>query len=273
MVTSTGIELVWIPPGAFMLGSTPSERGTANNEGEQPRKTEIKQGFWMGRTEITVGQWRKFIDATNYVTDAEKDGQAFSPKFPDKGWAWVKGANWKNPRYGYKVKDSFPVTCVSWNDAVAFCQWMTGVEKKANKLPNGMVCRLPTEAEWEYACRAGTQTRFWWGDKEAAGDRRANWIGSMPEYDVVAPVDHFKARGRNKFGLADMLGNAREWCLDGYDEKQAHEEPWSVSNASAHVVRAAGGDPQFCRCASRMGLKTTNACSGDGFRVCCGVPR
>ncbi len=274
MTTSTGIELVWIPPGEFMMGSKPSERGTASNEGDQPRKTTIKQGFWMGRTELTVAQWRKFVDTKNYVTDAEKEGRAFAPKFPDKGWAWVKGANWKDPKYSTKIKDNYPVTCVSWNDAVAFCQWLTAAEKQANKLPAAMVYRLPTEAEWEYACRAGTQSKFWWGEKEAAGENRLNWRGSQmgTGYDVVTPVDHFKSRGRNKFGLADMLGNVREWCLDGYDEQQAHEEPWSI-NAPAHVVRAAGGDPQYCRCASRMGLKTTNACSGDGFRVCCGVPR
>jgi len=268
MTTSTGMELVWVPPGEFMLGSTAAERGTANNEGDQPRKTTIKQGFWMGRTELTIGQWKQFVVATGYVTDAEKDRKSYSPKWPQKGWDWVTDANWKDPRYGYKVKDNFPVTCVTWNDAVAFCRWLTGTEKTKNKLPAGIVYRLPTEAEWEYACRADTQTRYWWGDKEEAGDQRVNWKGATPGYKFMAPVDHFKARGRNRFGLADMLGNAREWCLDGYDEKEAHEEPWAI-NATAHVVRGGG----VSRCASRMGLKTTNACSGDGFRVCCGVPR
>ncbi|MCX6900536.1 MAG: formylglycine-generating enzyme family protein [Verrucomicrobia bacterium] len=282
MTTSTGMELVWIPPGEFMMGSTPEEREWATGsegrlssrnifEGGEPTRTLIKNGFWLGRTELTLGQWRKFVDATGYVTEAEKRGFAFAPQPDAKGWQDVRGAYWKNP--GFLQKDDHPACCIAWNDAAAYCEWLTEQETKSNKLPAGMVCRLPTEAEWEYACRAGTQTKFWWGGTVKGGSGRLNWIGAADGFEFSSPVDHYGVRGRNRFGLSDMLGNAWEWCLDTFDPNQAHPELWKETSN----LRPMRGGSFFVstgsnRCAARFRIGATDTHAAAGFRVCCGIP-
>ena len=267
MTSSTGIELVWIPPGEFMMGSTAKEKAWAdyqgcnhtcsNPEGE-PRPVKIPHGFWLGRTELTVRQWQKFVDFTRYITDAERA---------------KKVRNWREPRQDVRPKDHHAVCWISWNDAVAYCDWLTKTERKARKLPPDMEYRLPTEAEWEYACRAGQeQTKFWWGDNSADGARRLNWYGAEDGQEYEALVDFFGARGRNKFGLADMLGNVWEWCLDDYDRKGGHAGCYK-GNPSA-CVRKGGAWSQFNgfeRCATRMSSSPIFAANHFGFRVCCGV--
>ncbi|MCX6900690.1 MAG: formylglycine-generating enzyme family protein [Verrucomicrobia bacterium] len=284
MTTSTGMELVWIPPGDFMMGSTAEERTWAlsqggsssyvNCEGKQPRKVVVKQGFSLGKTEVTVGQWKRFAEAAGFLTEGEKNGQSHVPKTSERGWGDVKGANWKDPNFGFKQKDHHPACCISWNDAVAFCAWLTATEKNARKLPQGMVYRLPTEAEWEYACRAGSRTKFWWGDTMDKGEGRLNWSRKDDGFAFTGPVDHYGARGRNKFGLADMLGNVREWCLDKFDPAGAHAEYW-VGDTPQRVLR--GGSfiehPGDSRCASRVNEYASRSHACYGFRVCCGVPR
>ncbi|OHE78963.1 MAG: hypothetical protein A2107_04835, partial [Verrucomicrobia bacterium GWF2_62_7] len=284
-VSSVGMEMPYIPPGEFLMGSTPEERAWANangceaantaREGEAPRKTAVKQGFWLGKTEVTVGQWKLFVAATGYVTDGEKKGHSdYSPKGAGQKWGPVDGASWKDPNFGFKLKDNHAVSCISWNDAVAFCAWLNDREAKAGRLPPGYKVRLPTEAEWEYACRAGKQTKFWWGERREDGDNRLNWSGKEDSFEFVSPVDNYKTRGRNKFGLADMLGNVYEWCLDEFDEKQAHEEPFK-GNSGARVLR--GGSfynfPGSDRCAARNYNSPSSSNSSNGFRVLVGVER
>ncbi|MFZ2641022.1 MAG: formylglycine-generating enzyme family protein, partial [Verrucomicrobiia bacterium] len=283
MTTSTGMELVWIPSGEFMMGSTPEEREWAlangcdsketKREGDQLYKVAIRQGFWMGRMEVTVGQWKSFVTATGHVTDGEKKGESITCNRDRKTWGLVKGANWKDPNFGFKLKQNHPVSCISWNDAAAFCEWLTKEEKKANKLPAEMICRLPTEAEWEYACRAGRQTKFWWGDSTEGAERRCNIKGSQSGFEFVSPVDHFGPRGRNGFGLADMLGNVTEWCLDEFDETRPHGETFR-GRPGIHNLR--GGcfrNPlSRVRCAYRYGFLSSYSASYYGFRVCYGVP-
>ena len=267
MTTFTGMELVWIPPGEFMMGSTPEEREWAkangckamwtDREGQQPRRTAIKDGYWLARTEMTVGHWRKFVEATGFVTDAERNSKA----------------SWRQPKAGFEPKDSHPVTCLSWNDAMAYCRWLTETETKAGTLPKGMVCRLPTEAEWEYACRAGKQTKFWWGDETSGCEKRLNLYGTADGFEYVSPVDSFGAAGRNGFGLADMLGNAWEWCLDEGDPLQAHAE-CHAGNPESRVLRGASCQHYvgFQRCAVRGIYQPTDSTNHYGFRMCCGVP-
>ena len=287
MTTSTGMELVWIPPGEFIMGSTAADIEWAKTrnydsaflqlEGQSTQKTKITNGFWLGRTEMTVGQWRKFTEATGYVTEAEKKGEVQrAPLGPDKAWGIVRGASWRDPNWGFKLKDNHPVSCITWNDAVAYCEWMAKTEKKANRLPAGMICRLPTEAEWEYACRAGKQTKFWWGDKVEDGEGRLNWGGKADGFEFVAPVDHFGKRGRNKFGLADMLGNVLEWCLDDCDTAGAHE---ACYRGSDKVVMRGGAFgclvnyscPAGTRCSSRFWSYRSSSYAVFGFRLCCGT--
>ncbi|MCX6909850.1 MAG: SUMF1/EgtB/PvdO family nonheme iron enzyme, partial [Verrucomicrobia bacterium] len=279
---SVGAEMVYIPPGEFLLGSTKEEQAWAlankvkeeevKREGEAPRKATIKPGFWMGRTEVTVSQWKDFVAATGYKTDAEKKG--YVDYSPQKGQALsrVDGLSWRDPGFGAVPQNNHPVCCISWNDAVAFCEWLTERERKAERIPASHVVRLPTEAEWEYACRAGMQTRFWWGEDKEDGKGRLNRSGEGDGFEFVAPVDSFGERGRNKFGLADMLGNIGEWCLDGYDAKEAHEECY-MGNPSAAVLRGGGfwSDVSGCRCATRTSNRRSSAGSTRGFRVCVGA--
>jgi formylglycine-generating enzyme required for sulfatase activity len=278
------MELMGIPPGEFMMGSSKEEQAWAvanglteqdvKREGEAPQNVAIKQGFWIGRTEVTVGQWKQFVKETNHVTDAEKRGGADVYQGPEKSYARMKGKSWRDPNFGFELQDCHPVSCVSWTDAVAFCKWLTEHQQKAGLLPTGWIVRLPTEAEWEYACRAGTQTKFWWGDSEEDGKGRLNWLGKEDGYEFVAPVDSYDARGRNRFGLADMLGNVYEWCLDEYDRTQARGDS-STGNATVRVLR--GGSFDFghaaCRCANFFSTRPSHSISLFGFRVCVGPTR
>jgi formylglycine-generating enzyme required for sulfatase activity len=283
-MTSIGMELLYIPPGEFLLGSTPEERAWANAngcdskytklEGEQPRKAAIKQGFWLGKTEVTVGQWKQFVAVTGYLTDGEKKDESNAPLGPGKLWGPAKGANWQDPKFGLKLKDNHPVNCISWNDAVAFCEWLNEREQKAGRMPAGYKVRLPTEAEWEYACRAGKQTKFWWGDTKEGGENRLNWYGTADGFEFVSPVDHYGSRGRNKFGLADMLGNVKEWCLDGFDSAQAHHECYK-GNPGSYALRGGTfqGYPGVTRCAFRSGIAPSHSQCNHGFRVAVGPER
>ena len=282
---STTVELVGIPPGEFLLGSTKEEQAWAmangaaeryvKSEGEAPRKTRIKDGFWMGRTEVTVGQWKEFVTATGYKTEAEKQGYVDSARRKGQPqWGRVDGLSWREPGFDAAPQDNHAVSCVSWNDAVAFCEWATERERKAGRLAAGQMVRLPTEAEWEYACRAGTQTKFWWGESEEDGKDRLNSNGKADGFGWVAPVDSFGSRGRNGFGLADMLGNVQEWCLDEYDAMQAHEECYK-GHPFGRVLRSQSCTSSLssCRCAQRYTFRPSVSSSAVGFRVAVGVAR
>ena len=276
------LEMIAIPPGEFMMGSTKEEQAWAmavtsdlkeeyvKREGEAPRKATIKQGFWLGRTEVTAGQWKQFVSATGYVTDGEKYGESYGSPATDKPWAPVKGMSWRQPK-AFALEDSQGVTCISWNDAVAFCEWLTVRERKTGRLPSALAVRLPTEAEWEYACRAATQTKFWWGESKEDGKDRLNWAGKKDGHEFVAPVDSYGAQGRNGFGLADMLGNVWEWCLDEYDATQAHEEYYR-GNSGERVLRGGSfsSSPGYVRCAYRYKDFPTRSALNNGFRVAVG---
>ena len=310
------LEVVYIPPGKFLMGSTPEERAWATGieggatpgttrekfEGEA-RPMQVKQGFWMGRTEVTVGQFRRFVEDAGYVTDAEQPGamtQCFDPDWhggagPPYPWKPMEDKSWRDPGFGFPIRSVYPVVCVSWNDARAFCGWLTERERQAGRLPEGLEYRLPTEAEWEYACRGGSQESnyFWWGNDFMDGEGRHNisavdflpgrnqiWpLANAPWSDgfaFVSPVDHFRERGRNGFGLADMLGGVWEIVLDHFDPEGGHEEPYFVETNPRPVCR--GGTyydvPGNARCAVRLGLRSASySDSRDGFRICLGIPR
>jgi formylglycine-generating enzyme required for sulfatase activity len=288
---AVGAEMVAILPGEFMMGSTKEDREWAAKpenmnvtapkaalkrlelEGEQPpRRAVIRNGFWLGRTEVTVGQWRKFAEATGYRTSAETKGSAFACE-AKRGTGQVQGAYWRDPKSGAAPQDGHAVTCISWEDATAFCKWLTEAERKAGRLPSGYVVRLPGEAEWEYACRGGKAgTRFWWGDAKEDGEGRLHWCKPSTSRSSVPPVDSFGERGRNGFGLADMLGNVWEWCLDNADPAGAHVEVFTGS--SPYRVLKGGcfeSYPLATRCASRDSRPADTADFRYGFRVCCGV--
>ena len=299
------LELCGIPAGEFLMGSTQAERDWAAgpegqgkaewfvDEGATPRLTRIRQGFWAGRTEVTVGQWKRFVAETSYCTEAEKAGEAWCWDWDKNTWAVVKGKSWSDPNYGFPVQDEHPVACISWNDAQAFCKWLTEKVRVAGRLPAGMACRLPMESEWEYACRGGRQgTKFWWGDVVAEGKGRLNaasddnlggkppgsvWVTKFPwsdGYAWVSPVDAFGPMGRNGFGLADMLGNLWEWCLDGWNDQGAQAECYTGTSAWRVLRGGSFADaPGRVRCASRDGTDPSYAFASGGFRVVMGEVR
>ena len=311
----TTLEVIYLPPGDFLMGSTPEERawatgieggatpGTTREKPEgDPRSTRIKNGLWMGRTEVSVGQFRRFTEESGYVSDAEKHGGEtpfFDPAWNGyrlttkvvHPWKSMAGKSWRDPNFNFPMREDFPVVCVSWNDGRAFCAWLTKRERDAGRLPDGWEYRLPSEAEWEYGCRGGRERAiFWWGDEFEEGEgrlnisaidflpgRRKTWpLAKAPWSDgfaFVSPVDHYGERGRNGFGLADMCGGVWEIVLDHFDPQGAHEEPFFVTKDRRPVCR--GGNyfdvPGNARCAVRLGLRGPGySDSRDGFRICLG---
>ncbi len=198
------IVLVKVPAGSFEMGAGPEDADA--NEKELPRhKVTISSEFWIGESEVTVGQFRAFVDATGYTTFAEAEGSAFG-RDENNQMDWIEGANWRNP--GFSQTEEDPVVNVSWYDATEFCQWLGEL--------SGFNIALPTEAQWEYAARAGVQTAYLWGDGPGAAD---GWMNVREElapnglswddgYVFTAPVKSFRA---NDFGLYDIHGNVWEW--------------------------------------------------------------
>ncbi len=321
------LNVVFIPPGRFLMGSTAAEKewavgqegGAAFSSGGgvregyegEPRPMKVRDGFWMGRTEVTVGQFHRFVEETGYVTDAEQPGGTtmvfdhdWEPNFTHTGqpphpWVSREDKSWRDPSHGIPQQDDHPVVCVSYNDMLAFCNWLTGREQKAGRLPDGMVYRLPSEAEWEYACRGGRNDSswFWSGNnlEDAKGRLNISAIDFLPDrdhiwpgaalpwsdgYAMVSPVDCYGERGRNSFGLADMCGGVWELTLDHFDPSGGHEEVHFADPEKRTVTRPVcrGGNyydvPGNARCAVRLGIQSvTYSDSRDGFRICLGVPK
>jgi sulfatase modifying factor 1 len=255
--------LVWIAPGHFRMGS-PDSDGDANPDEKPQRDVAIAHGFYMARTTVTMAQFRSFVRATGYKTDAEADGtggHGYNAKL-NKFEGWFPQYTWKFS--GWPLSDDHPVSNVSWNDAVQFCKWAS--EK------SGHMVRLPTEAEWEYACRAGTTTRFFTGDDPASVEGYANVpdlalsraLGQAGDpsrftfddhYPFTSPVGSFKP---NPWGLFDMIGNVWQWCADTFSD-----------DPDKRVLR--GGsynlNIQTCRCAERGYGKPYSRYSYTGFRI------
>ncbi|MGE5295492.1 MAG: formylglycine-generating enzyme family protein, partial [Solirubrobacterales bacterium] len=132
-------EFIRIPAGEFVMGCDNDDLG------KPPHRVRIGYAFEMGRTEVTVAQFRAFVEATGYITDGEKEGSG-AIRLGEGDWQSQIGVDWRNPIF--PQSDDDPATFISWNDAMAFCRWLSA--------ESGREIRLPSEAEWEYACRAGT---------------------------------------------------------------------------------------------------------------------
>lgn len=302
--------MVLIPGGEIMLGATDNE----GRPDEYPVHKVVVDGFWMDATEVTNAQFKKFVEATGYVTTAEKapDWEELKKQLPAgtnkphdsllvpaslvftppatpvlmqnaaHWWSWMKGANWKQPRGAGSTidgKDNYPAVHISWNDAIAYCNW------------SGK--RLPTEAEWEFAARGGSSyNKYPWGNEDIeTGKAKANtWQGSFPDHNTnldkfygLAPV---KSYSPNNFGLYDMAGNVWEWCSDWYRsdyftqlEDQVSIEPKGPANSydpmepsvAKKVIR--GGSfmchSSYCkgyRVSARMKSSPDTGLENTGFR-------
>ena len=249
------MKFVRIPAGEFVAGSPASEPERFTNE--TPHRVSLTKPLWLGATHVTVGQFATFVNATGYQTLAERQGWAYdSWNEREKAWNKLIGGSWKNP--GYPQAVDHPVVCVTWHDATAFCDWLSA--KEARKY------RLPTEAEWEYACRAGKSTAYPWGDNPDDGKGWANCLDQTAAsrftlfpafnwsdgYVYTSPVAAFRPNDR---GLYDMIGNALEWCGDWFAEYPSGpvENPTGPPEGRERVLL--GGSfiygPRHCRCAFR----------------------
>jgi formylglycine-generating enzyme required for sulfatase activity len=232
--------MIWIPGGEFSMGSSDSGEALCRIEGvtrdAQPVHRVYVDGFWMDKTEVTNGQFEKFVKATGYKTVAEiAPTKEEFPTVPPENlvagsvvfkptdhlielrnhynwWDYVKGANWRHPlgpESDLKGKEKYPVVHIAYTDALAYCKWVGK--------------RLPTEAEWEFAARGGVEGKLYvWGDLLKPGDK---WMANIYEgqfpvkdtgadgYPGIAPVAQFPA---NAYGLYDLAGNVWEWCSDWY---------------------------------------------------------
>jgi formylglycine-generating enzyme len=280
---SLGMKFVLIPPGAFKMGSPATEAGRKDDE--RFHEVTLTRPFYLGRHEVTVGQFRKFVEATKYVTDIEKSGGGHAHD-ANAVWEHRSGTTWLKPGYAgpYKQADEHPVVHVSHADALAFCRWLNEVEGKSSDAAFARNYSLPTEAQWEWACRAGSGTRFWWGDDEDASGKVANvgdeslkrvhpeWPRTvMPMNDrhaFAAPVGSY---GANAFGLHDMLGNVWEFCGSrhgAYPEEPA-TDPGDLGDKESYSVRGGGWSnvAADCRSATRNSDPPHFGHSNLGFRV------
>jgi formylglycine-generating enzyme required for sulfatase activity len=270
-----GMVMVRVPAGTFLMGSPETE--TRRNPEESPQhQVTISRPFSMDANKVTVGQFRAFVRATQYRTDAEKNGQG-SVRFdsekdrilPEERGQLDPQCTWQNP--GWQQQDDFPVVCVSWDDARAFCTWLSKEE--------GRTYRLPTEAEWEYACRAGTTTPFAFG--ASLSSFQANFYGHVP-YGDAAPGPYLKHPTRvgsykqaNGFGIYDMHGNVAEWTADYYGLYQGGSQtdptgPIKNEDKRRTIRGGSWRDPaQLCRSAMRGGAPYYYTCNCIGFRVIC----
>ena len=257
------MEFVLVPAGEFLMGSPPTEKGRDSDEGPQHR-VQITKPFYLARHEVTVGHFKAFVAATGYKTDAEKGGGGVGIDFETSGWSgWSEGPQYTWRNTGFPQTDSHPVVNVSWNDAAAFCKWLGGKE--------GGTYRLPTEAEWEYTCRAGTQTAYYHGDDAEGLAAVGNLTDEIRADDDVftVPVGQFKP---NNFGLYDMHGNVWEWCQDGkrvYGKSPVKDPQGPAAAGAPRVLRGGGWGsyPSFCRSAGRYRGIPVYRYGGSGFRV------
>jgi len=246
----SGVPLCWCPPGRFVMGSPASEAGHRPNESEVD--VTLSKGFWTARFEVTQGEWRRIVGA-----------------FPDR-----------LPTEQFGAGDGVPAYWISFLDAESFCALLTRRAHQSQELPRGWEFRLPTEAQWEYACRAGTTTATAFGDE--VNPRQINSNGEWERADRRASV---LGRARtvgsypaNAWGLYDMHGNVWEWCRDWYHARLpggTDPDLYAVRGSPNHDqtysrVRRGGAwieDGWACRSACRLPFEPPRRSDHIGFRV------
>lgn len=275
---ASGVTLVLIPAGEFIMGSPPDK---AERMGDEDRHRRIiRQPFYLGETEVTVAQFRRFVAATKYKTDAEawtpldahRVGSFAALLHGDRAWSLV--ANWRYPFPNlpeYRRRDEHPVVHVSWNDAQRFCAHFG--------------FQLPTEAQWEYAARAGSQTSYFWGDRaeEGAGFANVNDEQARRRFkdagqplafdDAAALVTNVRRYRPNAWGFYDMAGNVLEWVEDAYVHcypgDGAGESAATGDNKAGRVLRGGSwlDSPPYLRSAVRVTMEEVARRDFIGFRV------
>jgi formylglycine-generating enzyme required for sulfatase activity len=238
-ISDLSMEMLWVKPGTFEMGSLLSEKV------EIRHSVTLADGFWLGKHEVTQTQWQKVMRSNPSL---------------------LKGGD-------------RPVETVSWTDVTSFCDKLTTLERTAGRLPAGMAYQLPTEAQWEYSCRAGTKTAFSFGEASGELHRYANYADLNTDFDWsdnahddgfenTSPVGSYKA---NAWGFLDMHGNVWEWCADWYGDypRGTVRDPVGPTDGSYRVLRGSSWDFSAfnARSANRSGLVPTFRSNNLGFRL------
>jgi len=235
-----------------MMGSPSNEPERVNDESQH--RVTISKPFYMQTTEVTIGHWRGFVRDTGFRSEAETEGWAWI--LTGGKWEMKEGYYWDNP--GFSQTDRHPVTCVSWNDVQAFVKWL--------KHKEGGNYRLPTEAEWEYAGRSGSTTRFCFGDSYGQFGEYA-WYDS----NSSSKTHSVGQKKPNAWGLYDMHGNVWEWCQDWYGGYLSGHvtDPKGSSSGSSRVFRGGSWNSRarYCRSAYRGRFDPGRRSSFIGFRL------
>jgi formylglycine-generating enzyme len=288
---SSTAGMVLVPGGEFMMGGD-NDQAAAD---EYPKHRVRVHKFLMDATEVTNAQFKKFVDATNYVTVAERkpDWEELKKTLPpgtpkpdaslmvpsslvfkatagpvdlndySQWWSWVQGADWKHPEgpgSSVEGKENYPVVQVSWEDAQAYCKW-------AGK-------RLPTEAEWEFAARGGLQNEIYsWGNEpiKQGAAKMNSWEGEFPyhntqrdKYFTAAPVKSYQPNG---YGLFDMSGNVWEWCNDWYNSNYYKTLGSLTDNPQGPSKSFDPDEPYTAKKSLRGGSFLCNDSYCSGYRV------
>ena len=247
------IDLIYCKPGSFMMGTSDAPTQPWEQDARPVHRVELTRGFFLGKFEVTRGQFAAFVKATGHVTDSEREGSTYGRR-ADNTWGDVPGANWKKLLL-WAQTDEEPALAISWNDAKAFCDWAAARTRRG--------VRLPTEAEWEYACRAGTTP---YPDASRLGE--FGWSREANSDWMARPVGHKKP---NAWGFFDMHGNAWEWCQDflGAYPKGDVRDPEAPATATHRALR--GGSYENlnvnCQPSSRINSSLTGRMITTGFRV------
>jgi formylglycine-generating enzyme required for sulfatase activity len=272
-VNTIGMRFSLVTAGEFLMGSDDNDEDAEDRE-KPKHLVRITRPFYLGTFEVTRAQFEQFVKAEKYLTDAEleKGGSGYN-SVKNVFEEFKPNYSWRHP--GYNQTDDHPVVNVSWNDAQAFCAWLGKLE--------GKTYRLPTEAEWEHACRAGTTTRYYHGDDPAGFPTVGNaydpsaaelleWKakGDVADgYIFTSPVGKYKP---NAFGLHDMHGNVYEWCADWraevYDEGDA-VDPTGAATGEYRALRGGSWYDYYTmsRSAYRSGANPAYRGHSTGFRV------
>ena len=252
------ITLLYVEPGKFQMGSD-----DWLDNAEPIHTVRISRGFWMGRCEVTNGQYQRFIKDSQYDGSREANSNYL--------------LHFRDPGQHASSEDAYPLVYVSWHNAVAFCRWLTERESKAGRLPKGYVYRLPTEAEWEYAARGGGNSRgfdyagsnvvdevaWYWGNSSGTNGRETHPVG---------------LKKSNELGLYDMSGNVSEWCHDWYAKdyysKSPESDPVGPSSGESRTLRGSSymSNPDRCGSTAHQAFRPQEAASNVGFRVTLSFP-
>jgi len=249
------MELVSIKPGTFTMGGKEAPVIAWQMDERPEHQVTITKGYWLAKYEVTRGQFAAFVKETGFKTEAERDGKAWGRSATGL-WQEIAGNSWRTPA-AFTQTDDHPVTCVSWSDANAFCDWVT---KKT-----GRTVRLPTEAEWEYACRAGSTSRWSFGD-DKGGMGEYGW-DSKNSGGSTHPVGQKKP---NAWGLYDMHGNVWEWCQDwGAAYPGDAVDPSGPTSGNRRIMRGGAWqfDDLYLRSAFRNRSPASSTSTTSGFRV------